>query len=109
MSRLKLTTTAENEKFEQEVDDRIRMNAEFRANYVAELLELLEPETWISITTKCNDKVSAEMAWNLSSPTIPNFEKCCRDRDTVKIIIHRKGKNKLTFLREGPRYIVTSI
>lgn len=101
--KLDLMTKAANLRFEQDVEEWLRMGDDVRPTYVVMLLGLLEPETWISIT---DDKVT--IAYHLSG-LVPDFNKVIKDRNTTKVVVNRKGKNKLTLVRKNSRYYVTSI
>lgn len=102
-----LSTKTENSSFETEVREWLKMGSELKQSYVANLLGKLEVGTRIVIASKTPNS-TMELAIHLDEEGF-NFIKACRDKQTSKFVVYRKGKNKLTLVRKGIRFLVTSI
>lgn len=102
-----LSTKTENSSFETEVREWLKMGSELKQSYVADLLSKLEVGTRL-VVASTTPKATMESSIHLDEEGF-NFIKACRDKQTSKFVIYRKGKNKLTLVREGIRFVVTSI
>lgn len=103
-----LSTQTSNSAFETELSEWVKMGSELKQTYVASLLEILEDGTRVQVSSSSSG-VLVEVSTTLTSDERLDFSKLCRNRETTKFIVRRKGKNKFTLVREGVRFVVTSI
>lgn len=112
MANKPLMTTVENLKLETEISEWLRMGSELRVGYIAGLMTKLEACTYVTVTTvvEVSKKLEATKAyWTDQRENYDEWEKKLKNRNTMKVVIHRKGRNKLTLVRQGSRFVVNSI
>lgn len=111
MKQLK-STTVENLELEQEVREYLQIGEEIRADYLATILGLLNPETYLTLTTiveLSKSLTSTKAVWIKPGNKEEDWVKICKDRKLTKVVIHRKGRNNLSFVRDRTRFVVNSI
>lgn len=104
-------TTATNVALENEVREYLRIGDEIRQDYLIKILDILEPGTNISFThiTEVSRGLTATHAmWTKEGTEYDWYDKV-KSRNMVKVVIDRKGRNSLSFSRDGRRFKVTGI
>lgn len=106
-----LQTTATNVALENEVREYLSMGEEVRADYLATILGLLEPGTWVSSThvVELSKGITASSSMYVKEDVEIDWVKMCKNPNFIKVSINRKGRNNLCFSREKRRFKVTAM